>query len=273
MLRERKLSDLILDRALYALAEMMRKRASKKDRFTHICVPMNDVIGMRLFSTGSFEQTQLDGVLDFLDENPPDEDAIFLDVGGNIGVYSILLRDRFKTVFSFEPNTVTYEILKANLGLSGARNVKAVNMALSDRQDQVPIFIPRNGNLGWATLDASHHDIAVDKVDIKCTTLDAFVEENHLDAARIKMIKIDVEGHETSVISGGVETLAKHKTPLLCEVLSDKSGADLISKLDLLGYTSFEVFRRDVRKMFSTRVRREPFDVTKNGKAALVLAR
>ncbi|WP_299480779.1 FkbM family methyltransferase [uncultured Roseibium sp.] len=228
---------------------------------------------MRLFSTGSFEQTQLDGVLDLLDENPPEEDAIFLDVGGNIGVYSILLRDRFKTVFAFEPNPVTYEILKANLGLSGAGNVEAVNMALSDRQGQVPIFIPRNGNLGWATLDASHHEIAVDRADIVCTTLDAFVDENQLDAAKIKMIKIDVEGHETSVISGGVETLSKNTIPLLCEVLSDKSGADLISTLESLGYTRFEVFRRDVRNMFSTRVRREPFDLKNGGKAALVLAR
>lgn len=272
MLRTRSLSSLLIDRGLYAVAEAMRNRANRRKGFTHICVPMNDVIGMRLFSTGSFEQTQLDGVQDYLDETSVDEDGVFLDVGGNIGVYSILLRDYFSKVFAFEPNPVTYEVLKANLALAGAGNTTAINKALSDTEGEVPIFVPRNGNLGWATLDETHHEIPVNRTDIACTTMDAFVAANDIDAGKIRLIKIDVEGHETSVIRGGEKTLSEYRPPLLCEVLSDSNGADLLSYLQGLGYTRFEVFRRDIRNVFSTTVRREQVDLSNTGKAALVLA-
>ncbi len=272
MLRKRNLSSLLIDRGLYSIAEAMRNRALRRNGFTHICVPINDVIGMRLFSTGSFEQTQLDGVLDYLDDFPPDSNAIFLDVGGNIGVYSILLRDYFAQVYSFEPNPVTYEILKANFVLTGARNIKAINKALSSEEGQVPIFVPKNGNLGWATLDAQHHDIAVDRTDIECTTLDSFVKSHDINAGNIRLIKIDVEGHETSVIKGGASTLSEFRIPLLCEILSDSKGIELISFLENLGYVKFEIFKRDIRNVFSTTVRREKLDLSKSDKAALVLA-
>ncbi|WP_434051314.1 MAG: FkbM family methyltransferase [Roseibium sp.] len=272
MLRTRSLSSLLIDRGLYAIAEVMRNRANRRRGFTHICVPMNDVIGVRLFSTGSFEQTQLDGVQDYLDETFPDEDAVFLDVGGNIGVYSILLRDYFGQVFAFEPNPVTFEVLKANLALAGAGNATPVNKALSDTQGKVPIFVPRNGNLGWATLDEAHHEIPVNRTDIECTTLDDFVASNGIDAGKIRLVKIDVEGHETSVIRGGEKTLSENRPPLLCEVLSNESGAALLSYLQQLGYARFEVFKRDIKNVFSTRVRREQVDLSRTGKAALVLA-
>lgn len=250
----------------------MRNRACRRKGFTHICVPMNDVIGMRLFSTGSFEQTQLDGVLDYLDESPMEDDAVFLDVGGNIGVYSILLRDYFGEILAFEPNPVTYEVLKANLALAGAGNATPVNKALSDTQGVVPIFVPQNGNLGWATLDETHHEIPVTRTDIECTTLDEFVASNGIDPRKIRLIKIDVEGHETSVIRGGENTLSESRPALLCEVLSDSSGTDLLSHLKKLGYTSFEVFKRDISNVFSTKVRRTQVDLSSTGKAALVLA-
>ncbi|MEM8702282.1 MAG: FkbM family methyltransferase [Pseudomonadota bacterium] len=250
----------------------MRNRADRRKGFAHICVPMNDVIGMRLFSTGSFEQTQLDGVQDYLDETPIEEDAVFLDVGGNIGVYSILLRDYFGQIFAFEPNPVTYEVLKANLVLAGAGNTTAVNKALSDTQGVVPIFVPRNGNLGWATLNETHHEIPVTRTDIACTTLDEFVAANRIDAAKIRLIKIDVEGHETNVIRGGEKTLSENRPALLCEVLSDGNGTGLLSHLERLGYTRFEIFKRDISNIFSTKVRRIPIDLSSAGKAALVLA-
>ncbi len=272
MLRTRSLSSLLIDRGLFAIAEAMRNRASRRKGFTHICVPMNDVIGMRLFSTGSFEQTQLDGVQDYLDEATIEDDAIFLDVGGNIGVYSILLRDYFAEVFAFEPNPVTFEVLQANLALAGAGNTTAINKALSDTQGVVPIFVPQNGNLGWATLDEAHHEIPVNRADVACTTLDEFVASNGIEPGKIKLIKIDVEGHETSVIRGGEKTLSENRPALLCEVLSDSSGTDLLSHLKALGYTSFEVFKRDISNVFSTRVRRTQIDLSSSGKAALVLA-
>ncbi|WP_298957702.1 FkbM family methyltransferase [uncultured Roseibium sp.] len=272
MLRKTSLPSLLFDRGLNSLAEFMRKRAVQKHRFTHICVPMDDVIGMRLFSTGSFEQTQLDGVLDYLDENSPEKDAIFLDVGGNIGVYSILLRDYFSKIYTFEPNPITYDILKANIVLANVANAKPVNLALSNQSGEVPFYVPQNGNLGWATLNGDHHTVPVDRTTITCMQLDAFVADEGIDPRRIGLIKIDVEGHEKNVIDGAEKTLVNSGIPLLFEVLNDVSGMQLIAVLEKLGYRQFNVFRRSIKLPFTATVERKKLDLSQTAKSALVLA-
>ena len=250
----------------------MRKRAIGKHRFAHICAPIDDLIGIRLFSTGSFEQTQLDGVLDYLDEAPREKDAIFLDVGGNIGIYTLLLRDYFSEIYTFEPNPVTYDILKANLALANVANAKPVNLGLSNRNGEVPIYVPQNGNLGWATLNVDHHTVHVEPTLITVTQLDAFVADNGIDPGRIGLIKIDVEGHEDKVIEGGINTLANSCIPLLFEVLSDDDGSQVVAALESLGYQEFNVFKRRLNLPFSTMVERKKLDLSQKANTALVLA-
>lgn len=267
-----RLCDLIADRFLYWAGTKMRRRASRLGRLRRIAVPMDDVIGIRLFTTGSFEQTQLDGVLDFVERQNNPEDAIFIDVGANIGVYSILLQGHFDRVIAFEANEITYGILSSNLKLARAANVDPVNLALSDKAGSSTIYLPDNGNLGWATLDANHHTVPVSPLDITCETLDAFVEKNDLDPTKIRLMKIDVEGHELGVLKGAETVLRKSRPALLCEVLSSEKGEPVFDYLKELGYTEFYAFRRRYKNMFNSHVELERLPDASSDKDALVLA-
>ncbi len=74
--------------------------------------------------------------------------SVFLDIGANIGVYSLLaVRAGFARVVAFEPNPVTFEALKRNLGLSKARRVVAVNKGLGARKGRL-LFLQHERNPG-----------------------------------------------------------------------------------------------------------------------------
>lgn len=252
--RKISLFELIVDRLLNALGTVMRQRASRKRRFKNIAVPADDLIGIRLFTTGSFEQTQLDGVLQYIGEQAYPDDAVMIDVGANIGVYSIALSEHFGKVYAFEANRLTSDILKANLELSNTENAVPVNLALSDKAGSSKIHVPVNGNLGWATLEADECDTPVRPVEITCEKLDHFLEENGVDRKAIKLMKIDVEGHELQVLKGAESVLRETRPTLLCEMLSAAKGPDVIGYLKEFGYSEFYTFKRSYKNIFDATV-------------------
>lgn len=271
--RKISLFELVVDRLLNAVGTVMRRRASRKQRFKNIAIPADDLIGIRLFTTGSFEQTQLDGVLRYVSAQAYPDDAVMIDVGANIGVYSIALSEHFSKVYAFEANRLTSDILKANLELSNTENAVPVNLALSDEAGRSQIHVPVNGNLGWATLNADECDTPVRPVDITCEKLDRFLDENGVDPKAIKLMKIDVEGHELQVLKGAEAVLRETRPTLLCEVLSAAKGSDLVTYLKKFGYTEFYTFKRSYKNIFDATVDLVSVNEADLGHDALVLVK
>ena len=242
--REKSLHRLISDFLLNAIAASMRKRAKRLHRSGGIVVPIDDLIGIRMFATGSYEQTSLDGIVDYVAETDIGRDGIFVDVGANIGIYSIVLSELFTRQIAIEANPVTFKILEVNTELSGMKNTQLINVGLSDTCREGTIFVPRSGNLGWATLNAAHVEESAVGLSVPLKTLDSLIGENDIDASRIKLIKIDVEGHEINVLKGASELLRRYKPALLCEVLSHDEGRPLQELLGDFGYRHMSVFER-----------------------------
>lgn len=78
-------------------------------------------------------------------------------------------------------------------------------------------------------------------LEVSVTTIDEFVRNNSLD--KISLIKVDVEGFETEVISGAMDTLKNLKPDLFIEIYSgSNSNPDpefTIHELCALGYKAF----------------------------------
>jgi len=269
-----RISTLVVDQLANRLAEFLRNRARRLGRSTGIVVPIDDLIGIRIFSTGRFEQTQIDGILGYLDEKGLAGETAFVDVGANIGVYSMALSSRFSKTYAFEANPVTFKILEANVALSRCANTHCFNVALSDRREESFIYVPENGNLGWATLDPDHHDIPVRKIGVVCDTLDALLSADGRVPEEVRLIKIDVEGHELGVLKGARELIAVARPALLCEMLSRELGAPVYDLLKEYGYRHFSVFERawSASTPFHMHVARRPIDMTQSNRHALVLA-
>ena len=85
------------------------------------------------------------GVAKVLSENLK-RGGTFIDVGAYIGYYSVLARiivGESGKVVSFEPNLESYEILRRNIELNRYTNVVAENVALSDEEGTLKLFIRR----------------------------------------------------------------------------------------------------------------------------------
>ena len=122
---------------------------------------------------------------------------LFLDVGANIGSYSILMgREVGCKLMSFEPVPSTFKRLEVNLQLNGLSAKSAVNMGVGGQL----------GELRFSSdLDTVNHVLPAQStkgVVVPVTTLDEVVKS----APQI-LIKIDVEGYEMEVIRGARQTL------------------------------------------------------------------
>jgi FkbM family methyltransferase len=164
----------------------------------------------------------------------------FVDVGAHIGMYSVAaacaLAGRGR-VLAIEPHPESRKRLEANLALNGCENVVVVGCAASAAEGPATLVLAQpGGDASWSTLEASRLD-GGETVGVETTTVDREVERLGL-APRV--VKIDVEGHELSVLAGMQRTLARHRPAVLCEV-GPATSAELSERLGDAGYRGFRV--------------------------------
>lgn len=152
---------------------------------------------------------------------------VFLDVGSNIGIYSVYVGVKFPEVktYAFEP---VPDIWKKNVAFHRANHLseKTVqNVALSDRDGAQKIFLPVGTNCveeeQTATLNDKSwqaHAEKVEAIEIQCLTLDTFAAQNPLPPGPCS-VKIDVEGFEAGVLRGGKKFFNSRRPWMVCEIL------------------------------------------------------
>ena len=131
------------------------------------------------------------------------EDCIFLDIGANVGLYSLIACQNpgIKAAYAFEPVPETFGFLVDNLKRNGADKCKACPVGISSATAELSIKT-KKGHSGVSTL----RDNAVDQAGFDSVTRIKVVGPDYLDdvvdigqASKI-IVKIDVEGHEQVVI-------------------------------------------------------------------------
>jgi FkbM family methyltransferase len=125
----------------------------------------------------------------------------FVDVGANIGYYSLLASGRVGktgTVVAIEASPKTFVDLLINLKLNGISNVRAVNVAASESEGTAKIYRGHEYNTGLTTtLEGRGFDF---ECEVRAAPLSSILRPEELQGARL--VKIDVEGAEWSVVAG-----------------------------------------------------------------------
>lgn len=153
-----------------------------------------------------------------------------IDAGANLGSYAYWIARRAWVVHAFEPNPHIF----AQMAREVPGNVVPHNCGLSDREGTALLHIPAGGH-GEASLEQL--DGPLRSVPVRLRTLDAFVEQTAIST--LSFIKIDVEGHEESLLAGAQESLMAHKPLLFIEIEErhNAGGLKRISEsLGALGY-------------------------------------
>lgn len=163
----------------------------------------------------------------------------FVDVGANIGFFSLLLarlRPGVK-VFAFEPNPKNYEVLRRNIAANGFSTVHTAPVALSESPGTATLFIHASDMSASLCPDFEAKSTR-GSAEVPVTTLDSYFQISNSTGPVV--IKIDVEGNEASVIRGGKSVLSAHSPDLIVEVLKPLP-LDVVSLLNDLGYTFYQI--------------------------------
>lgn len=152
----------------------------------------------------------------------------YIDIGANVGNHSIALSlfSNADKIISFEPHIDIYKCYKNNISKNKISNIIAHNLGLSSENCFLKMCEINENNCGSTKIEENG------TIEIEVKTLDSFEFTN------ISLIKIDVEGHELSVLEGSYETIRKNK-PVLVTEASTKEEFDSIERfLAPFGYST-----------------------------------
>ncbi|WP_019482968.1 FkbM family methyltransferase [Arthrobacter sp. TB 23] len=197
-----------------------------------------DHIGMTIAKSADFYEC---GMLDALSSLLAPEDVVF-DVGANIGNHSIYFAGVVgANVIAFEPVPQSIGLLTENARINELNDkIKILSFGLSSSRGTANVAFPEN-NLGAARLKA---DAAG---EIELYALDELEEAAKLDPT---LIKIDVEGMESEVIEGALETIRRAKPIIVCECAEVNEYHAVASRLSDLGYTPVDCFNATATYVF-----------------------
>ena len=184
---------------------------------------------------------------------------VAVDIGCHKGAYTYWMRrcvGPSGAVYAFEPQPRQVAYLREAFSVMGYDNVELVPMAVSDKSGQLPLYTPKVST-HFASLEPRRESESgrpsvgegagsgdprttpaprTTMVDV--TTLDTFFTG---DRKPPHFLKIDVEGHELSVLEGGRRTLESHRPTILieCEARhrSDDDVRPVFHLLESLGYS------------------------------------
>lgn len=166
---------------------------------------------------------------------------VFLDVGANIGYFSVLaasLVGGSGAVFAFEPDPDNFRLLSANAELNGfGDRITAVEAGLSDTEGEGNLFLSED-NLGDHQIYSADESRA--SVPIALYQGARYLSER---LQSVDLLKVDTQGSEFQVMAGLMPLLRKLKNPpriiieLTPHALRDagSSGRALIELLATLG--------------------------------------
>ncbi len=151
---------------------------------------------------------------------PIEENDVVVDIGANIGVFTIYAAFRTKNrVYAYEPFQDNYEALGQNIQANGLCNVAPYRFAVSDKSGTELLFDAESSQhyrLKKVALGATGKYVEVPSI-----TLKDIMDNEHLD--RIDFLKLDCEGSEGIIFQSTPEEYLKRIRKIALEFHEDIS--------------------------------------------------
>ncbi len=145
--------------------------------------------------------------------------GVFLDLGANIGLFSIYVAKMMPRVrcFAFEPSPELAQCIRKTALKSPFPQITVIESCLSDQEGRVDLFLHSRSSGGNSIIPANISSVETSRsIQVRAERLDSWVKRNALD--RLDVIKMDVQGAEDLVLLGAQEVLSKFKPTLLIEI-------------------------------------------------------
>ena len=213
----------------------------------HLLVDPTELSGYYLYYERAYDVE----VFRFLDSRLPYYQRV-LDVGANIGVYTVFFAKRVPYVDAFEPVGEIADWLRENLALNEINNVRIHEVCISDSVGSAGFVPASQSNWGVGRISSRQGNRS-----LECSTLDAFLNG---EVNEPTLIKMDIEGAEWMAVKGASGTLKNRhaRLDLLLEIHPEQiaeyggSAARLAEMLRDAGLTLHAIEQSGLSELEST---------------------
>lgn len=165
---------------------------------------------------------------------------VFIDVGANIGYYSLLasalVGDPGKVV-AIDASPAIFEALTENIRRNHKSNIRAVNMAVDYAPGELSVFLGPRGNIGKTSTSPSRENVFEAKIEA-APLHDILAPEECFSA---RLIKVDTEGGEGGFVNSFLENIPLYSPD--CELAIEVSpGCEWIpARMREAGFFAYEI--------------------------------
>lgn len=159
-----------------------------------------------------------------------------IDIGANIGNYTMLSAKNGANVFAFEPNSETSRLCRVNVLLNRFKNVTVSDVAVSNKKGTALFHLQSIGKSGVSSL--VNPTDGARSVQVETDTLDLFTKKAGIE--KINFLKIDVEGAEGMVLTGAKKLLQQRQIEVMVwetnEQYKNRQTEKLLKMISNFGY-------------------------------------
>jgi FkbM family methyltransferase len=157
-------------------------------------VRANEDVGIAILAN-RFETAELEYI-----KNELKNDSVFIDIGSNTGVYSLLVASKSSDikVHAFDPIKLNTSLLSSSIDINSFSNITVNETCVGDYDGTVEFSI--SSDSAYSSILDSGRKSELKKVNLPIVKLDTYAREMGL--SKIDIVKIDVEGAEKLVILG-----------------------------------------------------------------------
>ena len=169
-------------------------------------------IQQQLFWYGYYEKELRDLLKQIVKPND-----VFIDIGANIGYFSLLIAHHFPSakVISFEPVADPFKKMNENISLNNIENIITVNAAAGEVNEEKELFVSAPDNLGMSSFQQPENYSGYKEI-VKVVSIDEWFKRSGL--SKIDIVKLDIEGSELAALRGMKEVLQNCRPLLIVEI-------------------------------------------------------
>jgi FkbM family methyltransferase len=195
---------------------------------------LRDLIPSRIFHFGVWEPD----ISAFIQRTLKPGD-VFCDIGANVGYHTLLassLVGPTGAVIAVEPDLSTVAKLKHNLELNNVNNTRLIRAAVAAEHGTLPFYSGPTYNTGQGTTVFAPGRIK--HSDVPCLPLIDILTDR--ERARVKLIKIDVEGGERPILLHLIDEIDSFPASVNILVeMSRQHADDLFEKFSQKGFKAY----------------------------------
>ena len=177
-----------------------------------------------------------------------------IDVGGNVGFFSLFLYLKGKINFSFiiEPQKHMCNSMQILFKKFNFKEYKIINSCISNRNNKfLKLYIPKKENLIFSgrssLIKKFNKHLDIEPLKVKNYKIDKLVNKELNKIKKIDLIKIDVEGYEIPILQGFRDLILKKKPIVYVEVL--KINFNKFLKVVEKEFNSFSLYQIYEKKL------------------------